>query len=221
VVRATKDQLATMIGNSPLFKELLGGSDATFLSGILFLFLPALILVYALVLAESWARELDAGRFELLLGTPTPRWRVFLGAWGATCVALVLAPLVLWVVALVSIRGWGLQVAAGDTFAAFAGFLPLELLVAALVYLVAGRLSAGAITGAIGGLIALSFLADFLNPVLKLPGWLVGLSVFHQYGTPIVSGPRWGAWLALIALAAVFLALGLVRFTRADLARGS
>lgn len=220
-VRATKDQLGTMIGSSPLFKQLRGGSDAAFISGILFLFLPALLLVYALVLAESWARELDAGRFELLLGTPTPRWRVFLDAWGATCVALVLAPVVLWVVAFVSIRGWGLRVASGDLVAAFVGFLPLELVVAALVYLVAGRFSAGAITGAIGGLIAVSFLADFLDPVLKLPGWLVGLSLVHQYGNPVMNGPHWGPWLILVVIAAALVLLGLARFTRADLARGT
>lgn len=224
IARATKDALRSLIEGSPLFQQLLSGSglgtDAGFLSGVLFAFLPVLLALYALTQAGFWPRDLDAGRFELVLGTPVPRWRIFLEAWGATLVALVVAPLALWIVALASIRGWGLQVDAGHLVAAFVGFLPLELTVAAVVYLVAGRLSAGTISGVVGGLIALSYLAELLNPLLKLPGWLAGLSIFHQYGTPVVDGPRWGPWLALTALAATFLALGLTRFTRNDVQRG-
>ena len=134
--------------------------------------------------------------------------------------ALISAPLALWLVALVSFHAWDLQVDGGHLGAAFVGLLPLELVVAALVYAIAGRLSAGAVTGSVGGLIALSYLAELLDPLLTLPSWLAGLSIFHQYGTPIVDGPRWGAWLALTAIAAVLLALGLARFTCSDLQRG-
>lgn len=179
-----------------------------------------MLAVYALMQADGWARDLDAGRLELVLGTPIPRWRVFLESWGATLVALCLAPLVLWLVALACIRAFGLHIGAGSLAVAFLGLLPLELVVAALVYLVAGRLSAGAITGVGGGLLALSFLAELLDPVLQLPNWLIGLSIFHQYGTPLLDGPRWGPWLTLTAIAAALVALGLARFARSDVQRG-
>jgi ABC-2 type transport system permease protein len=224
IVRATKDSVNSMLNGSPLIQELLrglgSGTDAGFFSAILFLYLPILLTVYALMQAESWARNLDAGRYELVLSTPTPRWRIFLDAWGATLIALVVAPLILWLVAVVSIRAFNLQVPAGDLAVAFIGLLPLELVVAGLVYLIGGRLTASAITGVIGGLIAVSFFVEFLDPVLKLPGWLAGLSIFHQYGNPIMSGPAWGGWLGVTVVAAAFVLLGLARFTRNDLPRG-
>jgi ABC-2 type transport system permease protein len=59
-----------------------------------------------------------------------------------------------------------------------------------------------------------------LYTVLSLPAWLGDLSMFYQYGSPITDGPRWGASLAMTALAAAVLALGVVGFTRADVQRG-
>jgi ABC-2 type transport system permease protein len=224
ITQAIKDALVRVFAESPVYRQILTGldlgSDAGFLSGLVFAFLPVLLTLYALTQAAGWARDLDAGRLELVLGTPTSRRRAFLETWGATLAALVVVPLTLWLVALAGVRAWGLRVAGGDLAAAFLGFLPLELLVAALVFLAAGRVPAGAITGAVGGFIALSYLMELLRAVLDLPSWLAGLSIFHHYGTPILDGPRWGPWLALTALAAALLALGLARFTRSDIQRG-
>ena len=52
------------------------------------------------------------------------------------------------------------------------------------------------------------------------PAWVADLSMFYQYGSPITDGPRWGTSLAMTALAAAVLALGVVGFTRADVQRG-
>lgn len=71
-----------------------------------------------------------------------------------------------------------------------------------------------------GGLVALSFLASLLYTVLNLPAWLADLSMFYQYGSPITDGPRWGASLAMTALAAAVLVVDVVGFTRADVQRG-
>ena len=98
---------------------------------------------------------------------------------------------------------------------------PAALLTAAIVFLAAGRFSAGTINGGDSGLLAASFIGEFLNPVLHLPGWLIGLSIFHHYGSPLLEGPQWGPWLALTAIAAIFVALGLVQFTWGDVQRGS
>lgn len=224
ITPATKDSVAALVAQSPAFAQLFSraglDSDAGFLSGVLFLFLPALLALYALTIAGGWARDLDAGRLEIVLGTPLPRWRLYLATWGATLAALIAAPLVLWLIALLGTRLWGLQVGAGYLLAAFLGLLPLELPVAALVYLGAGRLGAGALSGIVGGLIGLSYLLELLGTFFTPQKWLLDLSIFHQYGAPIVEGPRWGAWLLLTAVAALFLALGLARFSRADLQRG-
>lgn len=225
ITRAIKDTLIKLIEGSPTFQQLLRGSgsgtDAGFVSAILFAFLPVLIAFFALTQASAWARDLEAGRLEMVLSTPIPRWRVYLEAWGATLAALVIAPLVLCAILLVSLRVSGLQVESGRLVGAFVGFVPIELITAALVFLAAGWLSAGAINGGDGGLLAASFIGEFLNPAVHLPGWLIGLSIFHHYGNPLLDGPQWGQWAVLTAIAIALVATGLVRFTQSDLQRGT
>ncbi len=225
ITPATKDSVAATLRESPALAQLFGAagltSDAGFLSGLLFFFLPLMTTLYALATAGSWARDLDAGRHELALGTPLSRGRLYLTAWDATVAALVLTPLALWLIALLGIRIWGLQVDAGHLLAAFVGLVPLALPVAALVYLGAGRLGVGALSGIVGALLGIGFMLSLLGPLLGLPQWALNFSPFHQYGAPIMEGPRWGAWLGLTAIAAIIAALGLARFTRADLQRGS
>lgn len=224
VARATRDALMALLEESPFFQQIFGSAqfdtDAGFLAGLLFAFLPLLIALYALVQAGTWARDLDAGRMELVLATPHPRWRVYLAAWGAVVGALVAAPLLLWLVTVLNVRFWGLTIDGGRLFAAFLGFLPLELVVAALVFLPAGRLSSGAIGGGIGAFLLLSFLVELLGTQLNFPAWTVDLSIFHHYGTPLTTGPNWGAWLAMTAGAAALLLAGLARFVRSDIQRG-
>ena len=225
IAPATKDSVAATLQESPALAQLFDAagltSDAGFLSGLLFFLLPLLLTFYALVIAGGWARDLDAGRHELALGTPLSRPRLYLATCGATVAALVLAPLVLWLVALLGVRIWGLQVGAGPLLAAFVGLIPLELPIAALVYLGAGHLAAGALSGIVGALIGIAFVLELLGPLLAWPGWLLALSPFHEYGTPIVAGPQWGAWLILTTIAALIAGLGLARFARADLQRGN
>lgn len=225
ITRATKDTLSNILSGSPILMQLFASgnlaSDAGFLSGILFFFLPLTVAFYALALAVGWARDLDGGYYELPLGTPTTRRRIFLGSWAATLGGLLVVPLVLWLVTLLGIGLWGLTIPRDDLLIAFLGLLALELPVAAFVYLVAGRLGAGATLGLGGGALVLFFALGLVGPLLGWPEWLLGLSLFHQFGTPLTAAPRWSAWAALVAIAGLFLLLGLVRFERGDIERGN
>lgn len=225
LARTMKDTLLKLLEGSPVFQQLLGGSafgtDAGFLSGLLFAIMPVLVAFFAMTQASAWARDLEAGRLEMVLSTPVPRWRVYLEAWGATLAALIIAPLILWLVLLISLQVAGLDVDTGRLIGAFVGFVPIELVSAGIIFLVAGRLSAVAANSGDSGLLAVSFLAEFLNPAIHLPGWLIGLSIFHHYGSPLIEGPQWAPWLALTAIAAAFVGLGLVQFTRGDVQRGT
>ena len=49
------------------------------------------------------------------------------------------------------------------------GILPLELITASLVYVLAGRVHSRVILGMVGTFIALSFFVDLLQSLLKLP----------------------------------------------------
>jgi ABC-2 type transport system permease protein len=223
LTRQLKDSVMALLNSSSVFQQLLGGgnlaTDAGFLSGFLFTLLPVLLAFFALTMASAWARDLDAGRLEMVLATPVPRWRVYLEAWGAILAVLIVVPFILCLVLVVSLRIFALQVDSGDLFLSFVGFLPIELITAAVIFLIAGRVSAGVANGGDSGLVASSFLADFLNPVLHLPGWLIGLSIFHYFGNPLLDGPSWGAWGVMSLLALALVGIGLLQFTRGDLQR--
>jgi len=127
---------------------------------------------------------------------------------------------VIGLVVLVSGRLAGLSLDAGYVAAALLGIVPLELVTASVVFLLAGRTAAGISTVAVGVFVGLSFLASLLYTVFNLPAWLADLSMFYQYGSPITDGPRWGSSLAMTVLAAAVLTLGVIGFTRVDVQRG-
>jgi hypothetical protein len=49
--------------------------------------------------------------------------------------------------------------------------------------------------------------------------WAKSLSIFHHYGIPITDGWQWGPFAAMLGIAALLLALGVVQFTHADVER--
>ena len=110
-------------------------------------------------------------------------------------------------IAGLSLDSWHLAVASF-------GMLPLELITAAFIYMLAGWLRFGAVVTITSILIALSYFAELLNSFFKLPGWLLSLSIFHQYGNLLMDGPRWESWSILAGIALVFLALASLRFSR-------
>jgi ABC-2 type transport system permease protein len=157
---------------------------------------------------------------ELVLVTPLPRWRVMLERFGALTLLLIFAPVAIALIVLLSGRLAGLSLDAGYVTAAMLGIFPLELITASVVFLLAGRTSAGIDISAVGAVVALSFLASLLYTVFNLPAWLADLSIFYQYGSPITDGPRWGASLAMTGLALAVLTLAVIGFSRADVQRG-
>lgn len=153
----------------------------------------------------------------MLLSVPQTRWRVILERFSAVFIALVIAPCIAMLTMLLCSRIAGLSLDSGHLAAASFGVLPLELITAAFVYMLAGWLRFGAVVAITSILIALSYFAELLNPFLKLPDWLLSLSIFHQYGNPLMDGPRWESWLILAGIALVFLVLASLRFSRKDI----
>lgn len=225
IARSTEDTLRKILADTPRqVSQVLGShnvmTDAGFLAAILFLYLPLLLVLYAMVEAGAWARDLDAGSMELVLTTPAPRWRVILERFAALTLLLICAPLVIELIVLLSGRLAGLSLDTGYVTAAMLGILPLELITASVMFLLAGRAATAIDTALVGGLVGLSFLSSLFYTVFNLPAWLADLSMFYQYGSPITDGPRWGASLAMTGLAAAVLAAAVVGFTRADVQRG-
>jgi putative exporter of polyketide antibiotics len=75
------------------------------------------------------------------------------------------------------------------------------------------------VAGTLIALVTASLFVTSLGPVLRWPDWLVRLSIFTQYGTPMVTGVDWAATARLLMAAAVLLALAAVRFAGKDIGR--
>ena len=67
-------------------------------------------------------------------------------------------------------------------------------------------------------LLAAWFLISFVGPELQWPDAALRLSALYYYGTPLVHGLQASSVLGLIAVSALALALGALRFVRKDIA---
>ena len=96
IVKQIETQLANLYASSPLLKDVItkvGGGDvatnATILS-FLFVFLPLLLMAFAVTQANRWSADEEDGRLELVLATPQPRLQVLLGRFAALTTATVI-----------------------------------------------------------------------------------------------------------------------------------
>lgn len=225
LIPSFEELIKKILGSSPVFAKLFNGQDAGtnagFLAIIVFAFLPAIAVIFTMVQALTWSSDLDNGRLELVLSTPRSRFRVVLERFGAVFVATLLAPLLVWLTVLLSARAINISLDAGNVAAASFGMLPLELIAVTLIFALAGRLRYGAVLGIICTYIALAFLVEFLRSLLNLPDWVVTFSIFHQYGSPVTDGWKWGPFFTMIGVAVVLLALGVFQFIKSDIERGA
>ncbi|MFN8512655.1 MAG: hypothetical protein U0232_03160 [Thermomicrobiales bacterium] len=219
--RSIADMIATTPALAALFRDFAMGTDTGFLGGVLLFYLPVLLTLQALTAALTWSGDLESGRQELVLAMPWPRWRILLERAAIVPLGAVALSLASWAAMLATARLAGMKIDAGRLTIAYLGLVPLALLTGAAAYALSGWLRSGGVVAVCGTLLAVSYFADVLNPLLELPGWALDLSIFHQYGRPLTDDPRWQAWLALAALAAGLIGLGVARFARVDIGHGT
>lgn len=225
VVKQIEMQMSSLYASSPLLKDLVtrvGGSDiatnATLLS-FLFVFLPLLLMSFAVTQVNGWSADEEDGRLELLLSTPQPRLQVLLARFAALTTALVIIGVVTLAATALASAATGLKLDGGNLVAASLSIIPLGLLIAALGYLLAGWLRTAFDTGLLSFLLVLWFFITFVGPELNWPDATLRLSAFYYYGTPLLHGLPLGDTLALLVVAVVALALASLRFMRKDIGR--
>jgi ABC-2 type transport system permease protein len=111
----------------------------------------------------------------------------------------------------------GLKLDSGNLAAATLGMIPLGLLIAAIGYLASGWLRTAADTGLLSFLLAIWFFISFIGPELEWPDSTLRLSAFYYYGTPLLHGVQPGSMLGVLAVTALALGLGALRFVRKDI----
>lgn len=224
LIPSVQQPLKQALAQTPILAKLFGGGDvgtnAGFLAAAVFSLMPALVVFFAMTLALTWSADLENGRLELLLATPKARISMLLERFGAILLFILLAPLLTWLAIMVSAQIAHLSVDQNNVLAASFSMLPLALVIMSLAYALAGRLRYGMVMGVLTLYIMLAFMAEFLQALLNLPNWLMSLSIFYQYGNPIMNGMNWSAFLGMTGVALVLLIIGLVQFRNVDVERG-
>jgi ABC-2 type transport system permease protein len=215
--------LQNILAGNPALKVLFSQTNTNtgLLATVVFQFAPLLSVLFVLTQALTWSNDLDSGRLELVLSTPIARWRLLLERFGALFLFALLAPLLIWGAVSLSTRLVNVSVDNEKIAAAALGILPLEMLIAAFVYAVAARLRSSAILGLVTLYLVLSFLSEMFISLLKLPDWVMSLSIFHAYGSPATEGWRWGPWGIMLGIALILLIAGIAQFQLADVDRGA
>jgi len=222
-VQLLETKMSTLLSGNAGFTQLIkniGGGDASvnagFLSGM-FVFLPLFLMAFAVTQVNGWSADEQDGRLELVLATPQPRLSVLLGRFAALASATIAISVITLLVCAGSAAASGLQLNGSNLAAAILGMIPLGLLVAGIGYLASGWLRSAADTGLLSFLLAFWFFVSFIGPELKLPDVTLRLSPFYYYGSPLLNGLQLTSILGIIAVGAVALALGAVRFVRKDI----
>ncbi len=223
VVKQTEAQLKTLLEGSQVMRDFinLGGGDVATNAAILsalFIFMPVLLMAFAVTQANRWSADEDDGRLEVILSTPQPRLQVLLGRFAALSTATVVISVVTLVVTVVVSSATGLTLDVGNVAAATLSMVPLGLLVAAIGYLLSGWLRTAVETGLLSFLLVIWFFISFIGPGLSWPDAALRLSAFYYYGTPLLHGLPVFDTLVVVVAGTLALALASVRFMRKDIA---
>jgi ABC-2 type transport system permease protein len=224
VVQLMEARLSSLLSSSPAFTNLiknLGGADVSVNAGFLsamYIFLPLFLMAFAVTQVNRWSADEQDGRLDLVLAAHQRRLGLVLGRFAALATATVVIAVVTLLVSFASAAAAGVTLDAGNLVAATLGMIPLGLLIAAFGYLASGWLRTAADTGLLSFVLAAWFFISFIGPELKLPDATLRLSAFYYYGTPLLHGLSVTSVLEVVAVAALALALGTMRFMRKDIA---
>jgi ABC-2 type transport system permease protein len=222
-VQQMESKLSSLFASSPTVMNLIrniGGGEASFNAGFLsamFVLLPLFLMAFAVTQVNGWSADEQDGRLELVIATPQPRLFVLLGRFGALASATAFIGVVTLLASAGAAAAAGLKLDSGNLAAATLGMIPLALLIAAIGYLASGWLRTAADTGLLSFLLLVWFFISFIGPELNWPNATLRLSPFYYYGTPLLHGLQLTSVLGLVAVGALALSLGALRFVRKDI----
>jgi len=223
VVQLMESRLSSLLSGSAAMTSLiknLGGGDVSVNAGFLsamFFFLPLALMAFVVTQVNRWSADEQDGRLELILAAPQSRLWVLLGRFGAVATATVAIAVITLLAAAVAAAAAGVNLDTGNLAAATLGMIPLGLLIAAFGYLASGWLRTAADTGLLSFVLAAWFFISFIGPELKLPDATLRLSAFYYYGTPLLHGLQVTSVVGVLAVAALALGLGALRFANKDI----
>lgn len=175
----------------------------------------ALLSIFAIVQVARWSADDSEGRLETVLSAPVSRTRIVLERAAALLVATLLIVAVTGAGFYVSAHAANIDIHPDQLVTASIPLIPFALSFAAVGALIASRFP----RIAVGVLVVLAFLSYVLTeggPLLKLPDWVLRLSVFSLYGAPLTNGIYWTGFWILLAISIVGFGLGGILIQRRD-----
>jgi polyether ionophore transport system permease protein len=199
------------------YLKLAGGGDpyVTLVGFFWFGVFVALLAIYAIVQVSHWSSDDSEGRLETVLSAPVSRTRVVLERAAALLLGTLLIVTISGVGFYLSAHAAGIDITVIELLSASVPLLPFALSFAAVGALVASRVPRVAVSI----LVALAFVSWVVTeggPLLKLPDWIIKLSVFSLYGEPLVNGIYWNGFWALLALTIVGFGAAALLMQRRD-----
>lgn len=223
IAEQTEAQLKSLMQGSALGSGIMkaSGSDlvnTTTLLSLLFVFLPVMLMAFAVTQASRWSADEEEGRLELVLSTPQPRLTVLLGRFAALSTATIVISLVTLGATAAASAATGIAIDGGKLATATLTMIPLALLVAALGYLFSGWLGTAIDTGLLSFLLLIWFVISFVGPGLNWPTGTQRLSALYYYGSPLLNGLDVAKLAVVVGVGVVALAVAALRFSRKDIA---
>lgn len=165
-----------------------------------------LLVAFALSYVARWSSDDNEGRLEMVLSAPISRRRVVgeraLAFLAASVLVIAVSSVALYLSAIAS----GIHIPIGDLITASLALLPFVLSFAAVGAVLTSRVPRAAIA-VLATFAFLSYLVTEGGPLLKWPDWVMKLSAFSLYGTPLTSGVYWtGMWILLAVTVSGFAA---------------
>lgn len=189
-----------------------------FLASVMFgTFVAPALAAYTVLQVGRWATELQEGLPMLSLSTTLGRGRLALSRIGAVLVAAAVAMGVACGVILIVGALTGTPLGAAVLGRVVVGVLALVLVYFSLGMAVGAWVRPSWAAPVAGGLAVADFVWSLIVPLLHLPAWVAGISVFARYGDPVIQGLQWSHQGVLAGFGGLLVVLAVLGFRRQDL----
>ncbi len=225
IVVASAEAFSEMIQNLPqigaLLQAIYPGLDLTEPSALLqltfFAFGSFILSLAGASFLAGWASDEGRRRLEVVLSTPRSR-----ASWALWSSLGVLASIGVMVGVVGILTGIAVAIQGGDAIGPMAGCLVLGLASAAFAAIglaVGGLVRSSLAAGVTAFLVIATFLIDTLGAALKLPEWVLDLSLYRHLGQPMAGSFDPVGLVAATVMVVGGLALCTFGMTRRDIGR--
>ncbi len=172
------------------------------------------VAAYAIVETARWSGQDGSGRLELTLAEPISRWRVVLQRAVELGVGALLITVSGTVGLLLSAAGQHATIE-GPIWTATFLLLPVATAFGAIGGAISAWLPRIAIF-VVSALAVVAFFIQLFGPIFRAPNWVLNLSLFQLYGTPLTKPVFWNGFWALVAVTVVGFGIAMLAMQRRE-----